>query len=96
MAFPAKGDRARVVSFLGRPFRPLKRLWQPFATRRGYNSCNYWPGEGSATVEQPDNQLRTFFDNRKVGNGIWKWLHYFEIYERHLGLTEAGGVNAQE
>jgi hypothetical protein len=96
MAFPAKGDRARVVSFLGRPFRPLKRLWQPFATRRGYNSCNYWPGEGSAIVEQPDNQLRRFFDNRKVGNGIHKWIHYFEIYERHFSRFRGQEVHVAE
>jgi hypothetical protein len=28
--------------------------------------------------------LRAFFDERKEGPGIWKWLHYFDIYERHL------------
>ena len=64
------------VSLLRRLLKRLSRQWR--AINRGYNSCNYWPGEGSATVEQPDNQLRTFFDNRKVGNVIWKWLHYFE------------------
>jgi hypothetical protein len=74
----------------------LKQLWQPFATHRGYHSCDYWLGEGSTTVEQPDNRLRTFFDNRKVGNGIDKWLHYFEIYERHFSRFRGQEVHIAE
>jgi hypothetical protein len=88
-----EGYMARIVSLL----RRLKRLSQEWrATSRGYNSCNYWPGEDSAIVEQPDNQLRTFFDNRKVGNGIWKWLHYFEIYERHFSRFRGQEVHIAE
>jgi hypothetical protein len=30
------------------------------------------------------NPLREFFDNRKRGPGIWKWNHYFDIYDRHF------------
>jgi hypothetical protein len=72
-------------------------LWQQWlATRQGYDSCNYFEGEGSATVEQPANRLRTFFDNRKVGNGIWKWLHYFEIYERHFSRFQGQEVHIAE
>jgi hypothetical protein len=87
-----------VVSLLRRSFRPLMRWLSPQwrATSRGYNSCNYWPGEGSATVEQPDNQFQTFFDNRKVGNVIWKWLHYFEIYERHFSRFRGREVHIAE
>jgi hypothetical protein len=84
MARPAKRTWRGLWVSLRRPFRPLKRLSQQRATRRRYNSCNYWPGERSAGLEQPDNQLQAFFDNRKVGSAIWKWLHYFEIYERHF------------
>jgi hypothetical protein len=28
--------------------------------------------------------LREFFDGRKEGPGIWKWNHYFDIYDRHF------------
>ena len=28
--------------------------------------------------------LREFFDNRREGPGVWKWLQYFDAYERHL------------
>jgi len=30
------------------------------------------------------NPLRAYFDNIKEGPGVWKWLHYFEPYHRHL------------
>ena len=30
------------------------------------------------------NPLKEFFDARQKGRGIWKWLHYFEIYHDHL------------
>lgn len=31
------------------------------------------------------SRLERYFDARKKGNGIWKWRHYFDIYERHFG-----------
>jgi hypothetical protein len=30
------------------------------------------------------NPLKTYFDNHKEGHGIWKWTHYFDIYDRHF------------
>ncbi len=30
------------------------------------------------------NDLEQFFDARDEGPGIWKWRHYFPIYERHF------------
>jgi len=35
-------------------------------------------------VPEAENALREFFNNREVGRGIWKWEHYFEMYQRHL------------
>jgi hypothetical protein len=31
-----------------------------------------------------DNPLRSFFNRRRHGPGIWKWEHYFDIYDRHF------------
>lgn len=31
-----------------------------------------------------ENPLRAYFDGHRTGRGLWKWLHYFEIYHRHL------------
>jgi hypothetical protein len=30
------------------------------------------------------NPLRAYFDAVTEGPGVWKWLHYFELYDRHL------------
>jgi len=38
------------------------------------------PASGSAT----SNPIREYFDNHREGPGIWKWEHYFDIYQRHL------------
>jgi cephalosporin hydroxylase len=44
-----------------------------------------WHGASPATaVVAAPNPLREFFDARKEGRGIWKWLHYFDIYHRHF------------
>lgn len=31
-----------------------------------------------------ENPLRAYFDSVTEGPGIWKWLHYFDIYHRHF------------
>jgi Methyltransferase domain len=36
------------------------------------------------TKYNKSNPLEEFFDKQKEGRGIWKWRHYFEIYERHF------------
>jgi hypothetical protein len=38
-----------------------------------------------APLVEPGNPLQAYFDTRHEGPGIWKWRHYFEIYDRHLG-----------
>src|SRR6516225_5164852 len=40
--------------------------------------------------------LREYFDRHKSGRGIWKWLHYFEIYERHLARFRGNDVRLLE
>jgi len=30
------------------------------------------------------NSLSDYFNGHQEGKGIWKWLHYFDIYHRHL------------
>lgn len=41
------------------------------------------PENTSANNEQ-ENPLWEYFQNHKVGHGIWKWEHYFDIYHKHL------------
>lgn len=48
-------------------------------------------GRGLKTSDDPpspprefNNPLRDFFEQRTQGAGIWKWMHYFDAYHRHL------------
>ena len=40
--------------------------------------------------------LRTYFDSVKHGPGVWKWLHYFDVYERHLAKFVGCAVTVAE
>ncbi len=57
---------------------------------RGFEVEQRWkPGpsirnESVAAPAAAANPLREYFDGVREGPGIWKWLHYFEIYHRHL------------
>ena len=42
------------------------------------------------------NRLEQFFNARQVGRGIWKWEHYFDIYERHFNKFVGQPVNVLE
>lgn len=50
----------------------------------------------SETEPAPSNPLRDYFENHFEGNGIWKWRHYFEIYQRHFSKFVDRGVNVLE
>lgn len=56
------------------------------------------PPRGAATVyATPEpNPLWDYFQNNKVGPGIWKREHYFEAYNRHLGKFVGKKVNLLE
>ena len=38
----------------------------------------------SGRAAPPSGALFSYFNAHRKGPGIWKWLHYFEIYERHF------------
>jgi len=33
-------------------------------------------------------QLSAYFWNNTIGPGLWKWSHYFDVYEEHLGRIQ--------
>lgn len=39
----------------------------------------------SGGEDAPPGDLERYFDAHVEGRGIWRWRHYFPIYERHLG-----------
>lgn len=60
----------------------LPRIIEGYAYARNFAS----PPDmhGSAALPASANPLETFFNEHRTGRGIDKWLHYFDIYHRHL------------
>ena len=48
------------------------------------------------TTAPPANPLRDYFENHTEGPGIWKWRHYFELYQRHFSKFVKQSVNVLE
>src|SRR5262245_23245078 len=49
------------------------------------------------TVHHDDsNPLKAYFDSHTEGNGIWKFIHYFDIYTRHLAKFVGTDVRIME
>jgi hypothetical protein len=42
------------------------------------------PPARPVAISYETNPLRAYFDAHTTGHGIWKWLHYFDIYHRHF------------
>lgn len=54
------------------------------ARLRAGNLARGWPEAEATEATEPSDPLRSYFNNVAEGPGIWKWLHYFELYHRHL------------
>ena len=74
---------AEIVRLVGRKRRFLSAATQSI---RGGRYARAWaPGTGECTASgQRANPLLDYFEGHSSGRGIWKWRHYFEIYERHF------------
>jgi hypothetical protein len=51
---------------------------------------------GGSLQPEPSNDLEKYFDAVESGPGIWKWRHYFEIYDRHFKKFRNKEVNILE
>jgi hypothetical protein len=47
-------------------------------------------------ISDAPNPLRDYFETNKEGPGIFKWVHYFEIYHRHLKQFVGTDVHIME
>jgi hypothetical protein len=54
-------------------------LWEGFQYARALPDP-----ELEVASEPQTSPLERYFDDVRDGPGIWKWRHYFEIYDRHL------------
>ena len=63
----------------------------------GYVGNQAWPAP--KVDRQPahlENPLRAYFDAHREGPGLWKWLHYFDIYDRHFAKFRGREVHVLE
>jgi hypothetical protein len=89
-----------IVRSLARdPARTLHLLENlPFALR-GLQMAERWQTTGTNGANGAGSEagrLRRYFDAHQAGPGIWKWLHYFELYERHFAPFVGRELNVLE
>lgn len=82
---------ALVTGFLARPHERaghLLRLAETFRADDFVREWNTQPRTAAAPTATdqptPPNPLRAYFDAHTTGPGVWKWMHYFDIYHRHF------------
>jgi len=77
-------------SFIQQPWITNKLFIESLSTLRGLRYSQEWRTATAnhrlpiSLTPQLPNPLRSYFDSHTQGRGIWKWLHYFDIYHRHL------------
>lgn len=68
---------------------------------RGYNfwrSHSDWSRDGTSEgVQSADsNPILQYFNEHKEGRGIWKFIHYFDVYDRHFSRFRGKDVHILE
>ena len=85
---------------ISRHIRKIVGLDIPFETwkanSRGFKTAPHWQAAGGSTSLPQSNALRDFFVNHKEGPGIWKWEHYFDVYDRHFHRFRGQQINILE
>jgi Methyltransferase domain len=82
------------------------RAWAPQASRvlvpfaRGMRFADSYrkiaPDLPPSDDAEPYNPLRRYFEQNTTGPGIWKWVHYFDIYHRHFQKFRGTDVHIME
>ena len=63
------------------------KVWNARDAVRGYRYATRLaaPKGVAARAEPPEKRrLELYFDANTEGPGVWKWRHYFDVYERHF------------
>jgi hypothetical protein len=79
--------------------------WRHALLTTAKNAQWYWRGlhrletaDVSTFEQQPltPNALHSYFENVRTGPGVWKWEHYFEVYDRHFSKFRNRPMNVLE
>lgn len=95
--------RNRIVGIVPAFLKPMaKEVWY-----RAYGAVLKWQGRkwsqrvsfsvfANSMSKNTKSDLEMYFDNNLEGPGIWKWRHYFPIYERHFSRFRGRPVRILE
>jgi 23S rRNA U2552 (ribose-2'-O)-methylase RlmE/FtsJ len=91
---------SKLKSTFPREIAALRFLRQIHASWRGYLTWQQekdWPVcRGPAVLSDSINSLKLYFEAHDKGRGVWKWNHYFEVYERHFSRFKRRPVRVLE
>jgi Methyltransferase domain len=76
--------RTGVTRLRGYGYTGYKALRAMNNFRRGFVAGKKFRGVPHRYEQPRAGWLEQYFDAHTEGHGIWKWRHYFDIYERHL------------
>lgn len=76
--------RRSVRTLLAAPRAGAHDLSGLAARIRAIEAARGWAEAPGGRAAESSNPLRDYFNSISEGPGIWKWLHYFELYHRHL------------
>jgi hypothetical protein len=88
-------ERARIFWYrAGVLPKCLRAAWRGYTKWRAYGDWQERSDTGASAFRQ--NPLRDFFSAHKEGRGIWKWNHYFDIYDLHFNRFRGSDVHILE
>ena len=71
-------------------------ICSPYRFSRAYKDTARRSSREQTSLSSSMNPLWDYFQNHWDGRGIWKWVHYFDIYHRHLSRFVGQKVNVME
>jgi hypothetical protein len=73
----------------------LKALWRGYSRWRLHSDWSQLSPIGARSNDH-SNSLLKYFDEHREGHGIWKFVHYFEVYDRHFARFRGKDVHVLE
>jgi hypothetical protein len=64
--------------------------------QQGYRYGRTFLSQNCPSGPPVKTDLEAYFDSHVSGLGIWKWRHYFQIYDRHLSKFRGADVHLLE
>jgi hypothetical protein len=72
----------------------MRAAWRGYTKWRTHDDWQARSDAGASAFRP--NPLRDFFSAHKEGRGIWKWNHYFDIYDHHFSHFRGRAVHILE